>query len=121
MMENDTPTYEEVAQKFQFLPMIINSLPLVTSTDPHKLNVQVTKLHEAMRQSLKYVDTLDGVDLTTKQQEETYKQDVALLQQKIALTEKYKELEVLKNSSNFKKRREDVINTEANEDVEMKE
>ncbi len=80
-VKNVPPTYETISQNFQFLPIIINSLNMVSNnTDLHKLNVQVARLNEAMRNSLLYLDTLEGVDLTTKQQEELlekYKKSLA--------------------------------------------
>jgi hypothetical protein len=86
--EQSSPTqpinYETVAQNFQFLPMVINSLQMVsTGGDITKLNNQVTRLQEAMKQSILYLDTLDGADLTTKQQDELYEKYQKDLQQKM--------------------------------------
>jgi hypothetical protein len=82
---SSTPvTYENVAQHFQFLPMVINSLQLVaTSNDLPRLNNQVTRLHEAMKQSLMFLETMEGSDLTTKQQEELYEKYYKELQKKM--------------------------------------
>jgi uncharacterized membrane protein YgaE (UPF0421/DUF939 family) len=79
------------------VPTMIDILTKVQDTEPvdvHTMNARLNKLHEDLRHSLAFIDSLPGTDLTRQQQEQKYQQLQQALDEKTKLTNSFQQLSI---------------------------